>query len=98
MKYDQLYTHDLLNAQTARIGWTELLRYFAQGLVVWLAPGEDLVAVAELLIDDDSKRLEKLYEDGLMRRALDEDAIRWQEQNTEFWAVVVAPWVLVQES
>ena len=98
MKPDELYTHDLLNAQTARIGWTELARYFARGLVVCLAPGEDLVAVAELLIDDNSKRLEKLYEDGLLHRALDEDAIRWQEENTEFWAVVVAPWVLVQES
>lgn len=97
MKDRQLYTHDLLNAQTGRISWTELARYFARGLVVCVRPGEDLVAVAEMLIADDAEKVGKLYEDGLLHRALDEDAMRWQEEHTEFWAVVVAPWVLVQE-
>ena len=57
----------------------------------------DLLAVAETLIDDDTAAVQALYDRGLLRRALDEDAVRWQEQGTEFWAVVVAPWVLVQE-
>lgn len=98
MKDNELYTHDLLNAQTGQISWPELARYFARGMVVCLRRGEDLVAVAQLLISDDSEKINKLYEDGLLHRALDEDAIRWQEEKTTFWAVVVAPWVLVQES
>jgi len=98
MKDNELYTHDLLNAQTGKISWPELARYFARGMVVCLRLGEDLVSVAEMLISDDAEKVNKLYEDGLLHRALDEDAIRWQEENTEFWAVVVAPWVLVQES
>lgn len=98
MKDNELYTHDLLNAQTGKISWPELARYFARGMVVCLRHGEDLVLVAEMLISDDAEKVNKLYEDGLLHRALDEDAIRWQEENTEFWAVVVAPWVLVQES
>lgn len=97
MKDNELYTHDLLNAQTGRISWPELARWFARGLVVCVRSGEDLVAVAEMLIADDAEKVGKLYEDGLLHRALDEDAMRWQEENTEFWAVVVAPWVLVQE-
>ena len=97
MKENEVYTHDLLNAQTGRIGWSELARYFARGMVVCLARGEDLVAVAETLIDDDAEAVNQLYAKGLLHRALDEDAIRWQEEATEFWAVVVAPWVLVQE-
>ncbi|MEE4217242.1 MAG: DUF2288 domain-containing protein [Xanthomonadales bacterium] len=97
MKDHELYTHDLLNAQTGRISWPELARYFARGLVVCVCRGEDLVAVAEMLIGDDAQEVSKLYEDGLLHRALDEDAMRWQEENTAFWAVVVAPWVLVQE-
>lgn len=97
MSDGEIPTHDLLNAQTGRIGWDELARYFARGLVVRLAAGEDLLAVAESLIDDDAAAVEALYESGRMRRALDEDAMRWQEQGAEFWAVVVAPWVLVQE-
>lgn len=97
MKDNELFTHDLLNAQTGKISWPELARYFARGMVVCLRRGEDLVAVAEMLISDQAEEVNKLYEDGLLHRALDEDAIRWQEENTEFWAVVVAPWVIVQE-
>lgn len=98
MKDSEILTHDLLNAQTGRIAWSELARYFARGLVVVLAPGEDLVAVAEILIDDDAAAIRRLYDKDLLHRALDEDALRWQAQDTEFWAVVVAPWVLVQET
>lgn len=97
MKDNELYTHDLLNAQTGKLSWPELARYFARGMVVCLRRGEDLVVVAEMLIGDKAEEVNKLYEDGLLHRALDEDAIRWQEENTEFWAVVVAPWVIVQE-
>ena len=98
MKENEILTHDLLNAQTGRISWPELARYFARGLVVCLARGEDLVAVAETLISDDAVDIERLAADGRLHRALDEDAMRWQEESTEFWAVVVAPWVLVQEA
>lgn len=97
MKENEVFTHDLLNAQTGRIAWVELVRYFARGLVVTLEKGQDLLEVAETLIDDDADAVKALYEKGLLRRARDEDAIRWQENDTEFWAVVVAPWVLVQE-
>ena len=97
MKDNEVLTHDLLNAQTGRIAWPELARYFARGLVVTLEQGEDLLKVAEILIDDDAGAVQSMYEKGLLRRARDKDAMRWQENDTQFWAVVVAPWVLVQE-
>ncbi len=97
MKENEVFTHDLLNAQTGRISWQELARYFARGLVVTLEQGEDLLKVAETLIDDDADAVKAMYEKGLLRRARDEDAMRWQENDADFWAVVVAPWVLVQE-
>lgn len=93
-----MYTHDLLNAQTGRIAWPELARYFARGLVVCLARGEDLVAVAETLVGDEAAAIERLHEQGRLHWALDEDAVRWEKEGAEFWAVVVAPWVLVQET
>jgi hypothetical protein len=97
MKENEVLTHDLLNAQTGRIAWSELARYFARGLVVTLEQGEDLLKIAEILIGDDAGAVQSMYEKGLLRRARDKDAMRWQENDTEFWAVVVAPWVLVQE-
>jgi len=88
---------DLLNAQTGRIGWSELARHFARGTVIRVAPGEDLVKVAEWLVADCADEIERLHQARLLRRAGDDDARRWQQNETEFWAVVVAPWVLVQE-
>ena len=88
---------DLLNAQTGRIGWSELARHFARGVVIDVRPDEDLVAIAEALVRDQADEIDRLHKSGRLHRATDHDAIRWQEENSQFWAVVVAPWVLVQE-
>jgi len=98
MKNNEIHTHDLLNAQTGRVEWPELARYFARGLVVAVAPGEDLLAIAEALIDDDSAAVTQMLEAGRLHRADDRDAKRWEARQCSFWAVVVAPWVLVQET
>ena len=92
-----LTTGDLLNAQTGRIGWSELARHFARGIVVRVAEGEDLVAVAEALVRDRADEVARLHEAGKLHRATDDDAVHWQKSDAVFWAVVVAPWVLVQE-
>lgn len=97
MTEPDLDTKDLLNAQTGRITWRELARHFARGVVVCVGPGLDLVQIADCLVRDQAGEIEELYENGGLHRAMDEDAIRWERESSEFWAVVVAPWVLVQE-
>lgn len=97
MKDDEILTRDLLNAQTGRLGWPDLARHFARGVVVCVEQEQDLVAVAETLVVNDAAAVEQLYDSGQLHRAQDNDARRWQQQGTEFWAVVIAPWVLVQE-
>ena len=89
-------THVLLG-QTARIGWSELARHFARGRLLVVAAGEDLTAIAKSMIRDDAGELERRSGKGTIRRAHDEDAMAWNARDAEFWAVVVAPWVLVQE-
>lgn len=98
MKTDDIRVRDILNAQTGRLTWPELVRHFARGAVVVVAQGEDLVTVAESMVGDDQDVIKRLSEEGRLRRARDDDARCWDENNTRFWAVVVAPWVLVQES
>ena len=88
---------DLLNAQAGKISWPELARHFARGVVVCVASGQDLVKIAEKLVQDQADEIKKLYETGALHRARDDDALRWQKEDTQFWAVVVAPWVVVQE-
>ncbi|MBT8049511.1 MAG: DUF2288 family protein [Xanthomonadales bacterium] len=89
--------HDLLNAQTGRVRWPELARHFARGVVICVSSEKDLVKMAENLVQDQAGEIGRLVEEGALHRAQDHDATRWQQNNTEFWAVVVAPWVLVQE-
>ena len=91
-------TRDLLNAQTGRVSWEELARHFARGAVVCVDPAEDLVQVAEQLVEDSPEAFESIQVSHKIKRADDCDAIRWQQNRQEFWAVVVAPWVLVQET
>lgn len=89
-------TRDLLNAQTAKIEWQELQRHFARGMVIKVAPGLDLVEVAARLVADDKAAFEGWLEQGLVCNASDDDARAWSDSQPTFWAVVVAPWVLVQ--
>ena len=93
----EISLHDLLNAQTGTIGWPELARHFARGAVVVVGPGQDLLGAAKCLVEDSETQLAEWFDSGKIRRALDDDARRWQAADSEFWAVVVAPWVLVQE-
>jgi len=94
---EKVFIQDILNGQTGKISWNELARHFARGVVVCVGKELDLLETAEILIADRADEVARLYEGGALHRALDDDAIQWQEQQPDFWAVVVAPWVLVQE-
>lgn len=94
-------TEDLrarLNAETGRIGWDELAPHFARGVVVRVGMELDLVEVAARFVENRQEQVEQWMKSGDVRRASDDDAVRWADASPEFWAVVVAPWVLVQEN
>ena len=89
-------TAQKLNLETARISWQELQKYYAQGLVIIVSQNLDLVQTAALFVDDRGTEVSKLLNDTAVRKAADDDARQWNESGTYFWAVVAAPWVLVQ--
>jgi len=97
MTTPEIDLQDLLNAQTGRVGWPELVRHFARGVVICVNSDQDLVEIAGKLVLDEADLIDGLLQQGVLHRAQDNEAMRWQEEQTEFWAVVVAPWVLVQE-
>lgn len=86
-----------LNFETGLIGWEELARHFARGVVICLASDVDLVDAGQALLRDDAKLVGDWQQQGKLCRASDEDGRRWHAESTEFWALVIAPWVLVQE-
>jgi len=89
--------HAKLNTETGQIGWVELQRHFARGAVITLDQAMDLVAVAVAVSRDERAQVAAWIAAGQVRHASDADALRWHERQSRFWAVVAAPWVLVQE-
>ncbi len=86
-----------LNYETAVIEWRELVRHFARGVVIKINPSLDLIDAAECLATDNVEQLESWVSSDKLSRASDDDARDWTEREPEFWCVVTAPWVLVQE-
>lgn len=93
-----LSLHERLNLETARITWPELERFFAGGKVIHVSPTLDLVDVATSIVADNAAQLKQWMETQAVKHLEDETAKQWvQTQPDNLWAVVVAPWVLVQE-
>lgn len=84
------------NRETSKIGWHELQKFYAKGMVVCVAEGLDLIDVAVGFFKDDKVAVQNWLESGSVKRADDAQALQWHETDATVWAVVVAPWVLVQ--
>lgn len=86
-----------LNRETSRILWKDLQRFFAQGAVLLVGPELDLIATAAAVANDDSASVSAWMKSEQLMKASEEVAARWLAEDCEVWAVVVAPWVLVQK-
>jgi len=94
---DEQLQREKLNLETGLIQWTELQRYFAKGVLIEVDGSLDLVEVAQHFVNDSKAQIENWIADAKVCRANDSHAKQWQQQNAVFWAIVVTPWVLVQE-
>jgi hypothetical protein len=94
-------THSPLYAkllgETAKIGWAELERFFARGILLRVARDIDLVSVAEAIASDDTAQVTQWLSSGLVERVQAETATDFAARDPDLWAVVVSPWVCVQE-
>ncbi|WP_049722713.1 DUF2288 domain-containing protein [Gilvimarinus polysaccharolyticus] len=86
-----------VNLETAQIPWHELQRFFASGAAIYVAPGLDLTAVATAMADDNAAQIEQWMRADQVQPVTDAQAKQWFDTNTTVWAVVIKPWVVVQE-
>ena len=84
-----------INGETARIDWRDLERHFARGIVLHVSAAADLVEIAVAMALDEQATIATALERGEIAPASEDDARAWQGR--QLWAVVVAPWVLVQD-
>jgi hypothetical protein len=86
-----------LNQETGKLGWVDIERHFSRGVVVKVEAGLDLIEVAAVMVEDNKTTFVRWMEAGQVARATQDDALRWQSVEAQFWAIVIAPWLLVQE-
>jgi hypothetical protein len=86
-----------VNLETARIGWRELQRFFASGAVISVGTDLDLVEVAFQVSEDNKKQVAQWLSESRIGMVTDAQALAWYEADADVWAVVVSPYVLVQE-
>ncbi len=87
-----------VNLETSKILWTELQRFFAAGQVIAVDKQLDLVETAYQFSVDNKAQIEIWLNERLIGPVTDQQALFWYESEAEVWAVVVKPWVLVQDS
>lgn len=86
-----------LLGETAPITWEELQPFFARGALLWVEGKQDLIAVAEAVAENDEAKVAAWLQGGILRKVDDGLAADLLARDPSLWAVVVAPWVLVQE-
>ena len=85
-----------INAETGRLPWAALEKFFAGGNLVYVDASLDLVGVAYEFSQDNAEKTQGWMEAGLVARVSDDQARSFHAQQNEFWSVVVRPWVLIQ--
>ena len=94
----QTLLRDEIHSETAKIAWSELQRFFAAGKAIYVSPDLDLVEVAMQVSNDNSNMVRHWMEHGKLAPVSDDQARYWIETDATVWAVVVKPWVLVQDT
>jgi len=86
-----------LLGETAEIGWTQLQPFFARGALLSVEEGLDLIEVAQAVALDDHLRFAAWLTEGRVGKVSQDSALDYVQRDPELWAVVVSPWVLIQE-
>ena len=86
-----------VNLETSRIAWKELQRFFASGGAIAVSSDLDLVEVAFQISEDNKKQVAQWLAESKIGPVNDAQALAWYEADADVWAVVVSPYVLVQE-
>lgn len=86
-----------LLGETASITWKELQPFFARGALLWVETSLDLIEVAEAVAENEASKVSAWLASGQVAKVSETRAMDLVERDPTLWAVVVAPWVLVQD-
>ena len=88
--------HDI-QKEIGLIAWKELAHFFAQGVAVAVHAELDLAHVALQFTGNNTEAVKTWMQEGKVARVSDEQACAWFDANAPVQAIVISPWVLVQD-
>ncbi len=94
---DPAVVRQKLNIDTAKIKWGALHEHQQIECVIAVSTDLDLIDVAYEFTFDNIDQVTVWLEKAQIAKVSGEQAQQWKAEERELWAVVVAPWVLVQE-
>jgi hypothetical protein len=86
-----------LLGETATIEWKALERFWAKGDLIWVDPTLDLIEVAQAMAENRSETFATWRNAGTVGPLSAEQALDLQSRDPEIWAVVVSPFIVIQE-
>lgn len=86
-----------LLGETAPISWQELQPFFARGALLLVEGSLDLIVVAQAVAENDQSKVTAWLAAEQLSKVEDNRAQDLLTRDPLLWAVVVAPWILVQE-
>lgn len=86
-----------LNAETAKIRWNDLQTHYAAGNVLAVSADSDLIKTAIAMHRDETEQVSRWLNEGQLFEVSDTQALNWCRDDALFWAVVIPPFVLIQE-
>lgn len=95
---DQVSTvYAKLLGETAIIEWKALERFWAKGDLIWVDPSLDLITVAQAMAENHSEAVANWRSAGTVGAVSAEQALDLQQRDPAIWAVVVSPFIVIQE-
>lgn len=96
--YDEAALRSGLEEHAGLVQGSDLGAHLRRGAVLVVAPSASIFACAMAIATDDAARVKAWLDDATLRRPTDDEGARWPADATRRWfAVVVQPFVLVQD-
>jgi len=87
-----------LELESGTLCWEELEKHFARGVIRIVSLDTNMIDIAIDIAQDNSEKIATALASKTLTEATDSQAKQWQQLNSVFRCVVIAPFVLIQEN
>jgi len=88
---------ETLESESGTITWQELEKHFARGVLRVVSEDSKLIDIALFIAENNTDEITSALANNNILEPNSSQAKNWQQKNSSFLSVVVAPFVLIQE-